>query len=73
VQKGKEKVKDEEEKKDDEDEEDGRRKPGCDTKKPVMFLERPAAVRNANRGFYDYSDEEEDEDKLLDTLLEETK
>ena len=57
----------------DQDEEESKRKPGCDTLKPVAFLERPAAVRNAYRGFHDYSDEEEDEDKLLDTLLEETK
>ncbi len=41
--------------------------------KPCTFLERPAAVRNAYKGFHDYSDDEEDEDKLLDTLLEETK
>ena len=47
--------------------------PGCDTKKPVTFLERPAEVLNAFKEYNHYSDDEEDEDKLLDTLLEETK
>ena len=42
--------------------------------KPVTFLERPAAVRKAyNAQFDNYSDGSDDEDKLLDTLLEETK
>ena len=57
----------------EQEEQESKRKPGCETLKPVTFLERPAAVRNAYKVFHDYSDDEEDEDKLLDTLLEETK
>lgn len=38
--------------------------------KPVKFLERPAAIRKAyNDQFNNYSDESEDEDKILDNLL----
>ena len=38
--------------------------------KPVKFLERPAAVRKAqNEYLQNYSDDSDDEDKILDTLL----
>ena len=42
--------------------------------KPVTFLERPLEVRNAQaEAFGNYSDDEEDEDKILDNLFEDTK
>jgi len=39
----------------------------------VTFLERPIEVRNAQaEAFGHFSDDEEDEDKILDNLFEET-
>ena len=57
----------------DENDDLSKRKPGCDTKKPVKFLQRPESVLKAYRQYEEYSDESEDENKLLDGLLEEHK